>query len=177
MSKADTHDDEIERIVESLQPDEGLRRACLQIMASAIRTAHRANPDLWGITPYSDRIRVAVGRLAACTLHRGSVWVALDVVASIAPPRWPSLRPSPGNLTPEVGVPGPRPVLSGYYRPSEADLRPPRQVINRLNAAFIERAAESGRGYNHPYGSLTARPSCAICAGALQEDLPDPAFA
>lgn len=176
MSKADTQDDEIERIVESLQPDEGLRRACLQIMASAIRTAHRANPNSWGITPYSDRIRVVVGRLAVCTLHRGSVWVALDAAGVDRAAEMALAATVAWKCTPEV-VYRSIPVLSGYYRPSEADLRPPRQVINRLNAAFIERAAEKWQRLQSPSRKSHSPAVLRYLRRALQEDLPDPAFA
>ena len=51
----------------------------LQMFAESILQADQYGSNKWGITLYSgDRVRLNVGSVVVCTLHRIPIWFALD---------------------------------------------------------------------------------------------------
>jgi hypothetical protein len=65
--------------VESLLPDEGVRRACLSVLADSIEIAHACAPGVWGITLRSDRtLCLNVGAMYAFEIGSNGVSIAID---------------------------------------------------------------------------------------------------
>lgn len=65
-------------VVEHLYPDPQVRHACLEVLADSILCAHKVWAGSWGLTLHPRQVRLNVGRIEACGLSTGEVWLVLD---------------------------------------------------------------------------------------------------
>jgi hypothetical protein len=65
------------KVIEKLFPQKGARNAYLKIFSEAITEARKHGEEKWGVTLHADRIRLIIGNLVVCTLHKGYIWFVL----------------------------------------------------------------------------------------------------
>lgn len=70
--------DEIEKIITDLLPDKDRQRIYLEILCEIISYADSFGSEKWGLSVKSDGIRIQIGSLITTTIHRSSIWLALD---------------------------------------------------------------------------------------------------
>jgi hypothetical protein len=175
MSALRLQSDQVEPLISSLLPVESVRSACLQIFARALVAANCSNPSGWGITPYADRVRLVVGHLVACTLHKGSIWVVLHQPAGKGTVRT-ALADVSAWRDPQEWEWWGIPVVAGYYTPVGADWTLARQMIERLNAEFAAEAVAKWRTL--PVSSQRCHSPAVLdyLRQTLGRDLPNPGF-
>jgi len=67
------------RVIETLFPDEQVRRAALGVLGQSIRTAHDANPWAWAVTmPAGKQVRLNVGPIETVVLESGGIVLIVD---------------------------------------------------------------------------------------------------
>lgn len=76
MENIGTH--KIEKIIASLLPDRVIRQKCLVAFSEAIRQANQYGKGKWGVHYEKDAVRLLVGNIIVCTIHKNVVWLALD---------------------------------------------------------------------------------------------------
>lgn len=69
---------EVEEVITSLLPDKFVRQKCLIVFSEAIRQAYRQGEGKWGVYYEKDVVRLLVGNIIVCTIHKNVVWLALD---------------------------------------------------------------------------------------------------
>jgi hypothetical protein len=65
------------KIVEKLFPEKEARDAYLEMFKEAIEKARSLGEDKWGVSLHPDRVRLIIGNLVVCTLHKGYMWLVL----------------------------------------------------------------------------------------------------
>ncbi|KAF5037046.1 HNH endonuclease [Methanoculleus sp. UBA430] len=68
----------IEETILSLLPDEDYRRACLSLFVESLLEANSYGRNKWGVYCYSEGVRLLVGSLIVCTVHKNGLWLSLD---------------------------------------------------------------------------------------------------
>ena len=141
MKKPDTR--RIEQIVSSLLPDEEHRKVCLSLFVESLLKANTYGSNKWGIYCYNGGVRLLVGSLIVCTIHKEGLWLPLDKQLLDEKKDEKSLlegnrawRWEKGKYAEYEQVPS----RNGYYVPSEEnpDLWP---VIRDLHFECITKAA------------------------------------
>lgn len=92
LPSADRQSDAVARkTIERLLPDPDGRARTLDRLVASIRLAQEVGPNRWGVTLYTDRLRLNVGMFTILELAKESIWLALDPKA-LAPDDMPRLR-------------------------------------------------------------------------------------
>ncbi|WP_214084211.1 HNH endonuclease [Methanoculleus sp.] len=68
----------IEETISSLLPDEDYRQACLSLFVESLLEANSYGCNKWGVYCYSEGVRLLVGSLIVCTVHKNGLWLSLD---------------------------------------------------------------------------------------------------
>lgn len=78
-----------QKVIEKLFPKKVARNAYLKMFSEAIAKARSLGEDKWGVTLHDDRIRLIIGNLVVCTLHKGYIWFVLpgEVYPDYIPPK------------------------------------------------------------------------------------------
>ena len=65
-------------VFESLIPNQVERRVCCELLVNAIEYAHEISPNSWGITLYSNLVRLNVGMVEVAVVTFNNVYLILD---------------------------------------------------------------------------------------------------
>lgn len=76
--------EEARALIADMYPKAAQRRLAIELFAEAIEKADALNESIWGTTLRSDRVHLNVGKVVACGLYYGKVWLSLSL-AALAP--------------------------------------------------------------------------------------------
>lgn len=135
---------EVEETIKQLLPNEGDRKICLSFFLEALKKANSYGSNKWGAYCYKDRVRLLVGNLIVCTIHKNRIWVALDkqmlsdrmdIKKSLeASELWSWEKEDYSEYIPV-------PSMNGYYTPCSGDLEI-LPIIKNLHFTYIEKVAK-----------------------------------
>ena len=147
------------------------------MFAESIEKANDSGRNKWGVThSKSDRVRLNVGSLVACTLHADKIWFALDSNYAGTSDKYYLDKHDCWTWTPINYEPVPS--ISGIYKPSTAEKHAemwPR--IRKMHFAFIDNAADKYKRLSKKIQPAHSPEFLEHLRGKLsQPDLPNPIY-
>jgi len=129
---------EAQKVIEKLFPEKEARKAYLKMFSEAIAKARSHGDKKWGVTLHSDRIRLIIGNIVVCTLHKGHIWFVLPGEAY---PDYTSPKEIPGWDTDYLEYKS-IPSIAGYYQYSKDYHDKAWPQIKAQHFTFLELAAQ-----------------------------------
>lgn len=126
------------KVIEKLFAKKEARKAYLKMFSEAIAEARRHGEEKWGVTLHDDRIRLVIGNLVVCTLHKGYIWFVLPGEAY---PDYTSPKELPGWDTDSFEYKSIS-SIAGYYEYSRDYHNKAWPQIKTQHFKFLELAAE-----------------------------------
>lgn len=174
--KLDRTDKEVAReIIEFLLPDENIRRICLEFLASSVKEANRLAADRWGITLFTNCVRLNLGRIEVLSIRQEGI---IEVTADTK-----SLPDFPPELDVEVHKPNDNDSFEGVFKtvPDSAACffvdEQAKEVLPRLyesHSKILWKAAQTSR---HTMTKNAHSPSVIeYLEEHLNQSLPQPAY-
>ncbi len=129
---------DVKKLIEKLFPVKKEREAYLKMFSEAIAKARSLGDKKWGVTLHSDRIRLIIGNIVVCTLHKGYIWFVLPGEAY---PDYTSPKEIPGWDTDDFEYKS-IPSIAGYYQYSKDYHDDAWPQIRKQHFKFLELAAQ-----------------------------------
>lgn len=126
------------KVIEKLYSQKGARKAYLKMFSEAIEESRALGEEKWGVTLHDDRIRLIIGNLVVCTLHKGNIWFVLP---GDAYPDYTSPKEIPGWDTDSFEYKSIS-SIAGYYQYSRAYHNKAWPQIREQHFKFLELAAQ-----------------------------------
>jgi hypothetical protein len=129
---------EAKKVIEKLFPKKEARDAYLAMFKEAIAQARSYGEKKWGVSLHTDRVRLIIGNLVVCTLHKGYMWLVLPGEEY---PDFTSPKEIPGWDTDSYGYKSIS-SITGDYHYSKAYHKKAWPQIKEQHFKFLELAAE-----------------------------------
>lgn len=170
--------DTLERVINSLIPDETNRKQYLLVFLESLRRSHTYGSDMWGVYHTNEVIRLLVGGLIVLTIEKQGIWITLDQQHIYESPeelavlqRSHDWHWDTGRWSQYTRIPS----RNGFYTPSDRHLQiwP---VIRQFHFSYIEKAAQKFTQLREDSQSKHMPIVLAYLRNTLHQYVPEPSY-
>lgn len=169
---------QVQRLVESLIPDEKFRQICLSVFADSIARLHAHGTDVWGAYCASKCVRLLGGSHIVLTIENQCLWLCLDSVSLTSSQKvFQDVDTNESWRWDAADYPQYRKVQSknGYYVPSPNN-RQDWQMLKPLYFAFLDNVAQKYEWLNIKSQKKHNPTLIAYLRDVLSRDIPEPRY-